>query len=101
MDATSSDDNTTIIGGSTAYGKGQQNGADHPKGKHLDTIADTPAPRTQPRMAKFLHDSSNIEGRPFFIPIGKDGIIAAVQKLDTQLRNVSLFSGSQRRICTD
>ena len=28
------------------------------------------------------------EERPFFVKIGKDGLIAALQKLDTQLRNV-------------
>ena len=28
------------------------------------------------------------EERPFFVKIGKDGLIAALQKLDRQLRNV-------------
>ena len=29
--------------------------------------------------------------RPFFVKIGKDGLIAALQKLDRQLRNVRTF----------
>ena len=32
------------------------------------------------------------EERPFFVKIGKDGLIAALQKLDGQLRNVRTIS---------
>ena len=32
------------------------------------------------------------EDRPFFVKIGKDGLIAALQKLDGQLRNVRVVS---------
>jgi hypothetical protein len=33
-------------------------------------------------------DDVSMEDRPFFIPIGKDGLIAALQRLDDQLIKV-------------
>ena len=38
------------------------------------------------------------EERPFFVKIGKDGLIAALQKLDRQLRNVRIFRCSLQEI---
>lgn len=38
----------------------------------------------------FVKEADYLLGdRPFFVSIGKDGLIAALQKLDMQLRNVS------------
>ena len=38
----------------------------------------------------FINDiESELEERPFFVLTGKDGLIAALQKLDRQLREVS------------
>lgn len=49
---------------------------------------------THPRKGVSLHDFSKtadyaLEERPFFVPVGKDGIIVALEKIDRQLRNVS------------
>ena len=51
----------------------------------LPTSADTKAPR-------WMHVDDSIEdlpsGRPFFIKIGKDGVLSALRKLDEELRKV-------------
>lgn len=43
-------------------------------------------PNSKPQL--FQEPELNVD-RPFFVKIGKDGLIAALQKLDLQLRNVS------------
>ncbi|PPQ64648.1 hypothetical protein CVT26_002738 [Gymnopilus dilepis] len=37
------------------------------------------------RMSEFTTVDYTIQDRPFFVPIGKDGVIAALEKLDSQL----------------
>jgi hypothetical protein len=54
---------------------------------------------THPRKGVSLHDFSKtadyaLEERPFFVPVGKDGIIVALEKIDRQLRNVSIVIGT-------
>jgi hypothetical protein len=49
---------------------------------------------THPRKGVSLHDFSKtadyaLEERAFFVPIGKDGVITALEKIDKQLRDVS------------
>jgi len=40
-----------------------------------------------------------IEDRPFFVPIGKEGVTAALQKLDKQLQQVGASSHATRPPC--
>ena len=40
------------------------------------------------RMSEFTTVDYTIQDRPFFVPIGKDGVIAALEKLDSQLLGV-------------
>lgn len=44
-----------------------------------------------PSTNAFTSVDYTIEERPFFIPIGKDGVIAALEKLDKQLQDVCPF----------
>ncbi|KAL0071611.1 hypothetical protein AAF712_001468 [Marasmius tenuissimus] len=39
-----------------------------------------------PDTSEFITSDYSLEDRPFFIPIGKDGVIAALQKLDKELQ---------------
>jgi len=41
------------------------------------------------KASQFVTADYELEDRPFFIPIGKDGLVAALQKLDKQLVDVS------------
>ena len=43
-----------------------------------------------PHESEFTTVDYNIEERPFFIPIGKAGVIAALEKLDRQLLDVRI-----------
>jgi hypothetical protein len=46
----------------------------------------------------FLHTADyTLEERPFFVPIGKDGLIGALQRLDQQLIAVSTYILSRAR----
>ncbi len=45
------------------------------------------SPPLKPKNIPFLAPQIDVD-RPFFVNIGKDGLIAALQKLDLQLRNV-------------
>ncbi|KAG7092232.1 hypothetical protein E1B28_008598 [Marasmius oreades] len=42
--------------------------------------------RKPPSSSDFVTSYYALEDRPFFVPIGKDGVIAALQKLDKQLK---------------
>ena len=44
-----------------------------------------------PKNSNFVETADYLKtDRPFFVSIGKDGLIAALQKLDGQLQNVSI-----------
>ncbi len=57
------------------------------KGKGKDMLVESDG-----KIDDFITVDYTFEERPFFVPIGKDGILGALQKLDTQLRNVRLSS---------
>ena len=89
-DSTSVGDNTTVVGGPMSHmGDPTYLSDTYPrkpsasgKGVHL-AHHDMP-PRT------FLETNEYMDTeRPFFVTVGKDGLISALQKLDVQLRNVS------------
>ena len=44
--------------------------------------------RKAPPTNDFITSDYSLEDRPFFVPIGKDGVIAALQKLDRELLQV-------------
>lgn len=94
-------DGTTVIGGalsnvgdsaylSESFSKKPSNG----KGIQM------PIPETDTHSRGFFETAEYMDtDRSFFITIGKDGLIAALQKLDTQLRNVSSYTrGGTRQI---
>jgi hypothetical protein len=51
------------------------------------TFASAGIPRE--RLSDFTTTDYTLQERPFFVPIGKGGILTALQKLDGQLLNVS------------
>ena len=60
-------------------------------GKDSDYPIKPQASRGQAKAAprlEFTTTDYTLEERPFFVPIGKDGVIAALEKLDGQLRAV-------------
>lgn len=88
MDSTSVGEATTVVGGAMSHvgdpsyltesyypKKSSSNGKSISRGMPLKGFVETT-------------DYMDTE-RPFFVTIGKDGLIAALQKLDVQLRNVS------------
>jgi len=80
---------TTIIGDGADVGDRIGNGSttngnyDYPKGKGVDHPKGAPAAKFD-EQAKYLED----EDRPFFVLVGKGGVIDALEKLDRQLLNV-------------
>ncbi|KAK1232031.1 hypothetical protein PQX77_004837 [Marasmius sp. AFHP31] len=42
--------------------------------------------RRVPETSEFITSDYSLEDRPFFVPIGKDGVTAALQKLDNELK---------------
>lgn len=85
-------DNVTVVDDSAPY-KGlddtisKSSGSQPPKNK--SRIAFTGKARV-PHESEFTTVDYNIEERPFFIPIGKAGVIAALEKLDRQLLDVRI-----------
>jgi hypothetical protein len=69
------------IGGRITYnsdnGSPKGKGVDHSNGKH---------PAKFDEQAKYLED----DDRPFFVLVGKGGVIEALEKLDRQLLNVRI-----------
>lgn len=83
MDSRSVGDATTVVGGPSSVAGGPEF-FDH--GKH-GSSSKKPVPRSaQPTFVQTVDYLE--EERPFFVKIGKDGLIAALQKLDRQLKNV-------------
>lgn len=78
-------DATTVVDGTTSA-------APHFNGKAA--ISEEPhKPQREYTTANFATAVDYMEEeRPFFVKIGKDGLIAALQKLDRQLRAVSAHS---------
>jgi len=78
---------------STSYGDASTvvGGADHHHLKHAETSKE--ARRTHHAIQNNFVDNVDyaLKERAFFVPIGKDGVIAALEKLDTQLVQVSLL----------
>ncbi|THU99362.1 hypothetical protein K435DRAFT_719810 [Dendrothele bispora CBS 962.96] len=54
--------------------------------RHKDESAHSPSKRAgKAKASGFVTADYQLEDRPFFVPIGKDGLVAALQKLDKQL----------------
>ena len=87
-DSTSVADGTTVIGGpmSNVGDMSYMNDSFPKKPSTYGKSSSVPGPSS-----KNLFETADYfdTERPFFIPIGKDGLIVALQKLDVQLRNVS------------
>lgn len=89
-------DASTVVGDDNS--REQQ---DFMKPKYKETTAPNPAASSSSkRVGKpFMNDiESGLEERPFFVRIGKDGLIAALQKLDKQLKEVCCSEDFQRHI---
>jgi hypothetical protein len=83
------EDADTVVGGPSYPVKHRGLKKSDPIDESFDSSNSTP-----PRKGVSLHEFSKtadyaLEERPFFVPVGKDGIIAALEKIDRQLRNVS------------
>jgi hypothetical protein len=76
-------DNSTVVG-DAAYK--QFNGKESPPPAKAQISTQGFTGKT--RMSEFTTVDYTVEERPFFIPIGKDGVIAALEKLDRQLQEV-------------
>ena len=92
-------DSLSAVDGTTVYGGGTSNIGDtsylYEKKPYTGKAAHSPVLPTHIEAPFETAEYMNTE-RPFFVAIGKDGLIAALQKLDTQLRNVSLSSHDRR-----
>jgi hypothetical protein len=82
-------DNTTVVGQGEAHVSFDGNIHDHSSGKGKEKL---PLVFSGADIDGFISADYSLEERPFFVPIGKDGILAALQKLDRQLKNVRLTS---------
>ena len=84
-------DNQSLVGATTVVGAHSDVGqAEYDSGKSHSPTAK--GKQTVPPPAKFgPHTDYLEESGPFFIGIGKGGVIAALQKLDEQLRAVNSF----------
>ena len=88
MDATSIADNTTVVASSAVNRKELSH--------HQSDFVKPGSSRTQAHnkqtQAEFGGVSDfTLADRQFFVAIGHDGLIGALQKLDRELQNVSLF----------
>jgi hypothetical protein len=84
MDTYSFGDNSTVIGGPTV-GHGKERERVYSKSAHSD-----PDARPQAIKANFMATDYTTKDKPFFVKIGADGLISALEKLDTQLGNVRI-----------
>jgi len=77
-------DNTTVVGAGEPHVtfNGNINDRSLGKGKEKDMLVESNG-----KIDDFISVDYTFEERPFFVPIGKDGILGALQKLDRQLRN--------------
>ena len=87
MDGLSVGDATTVVNGpASTSGSHKHRYSDTDHGKQPLRPEIPTAPRSP---GKLMHTTDYLlTDRPFFVPIGKDGLIAALQKLDLELRNV-------------
>lgn len=82
-------DGTTVVDGPTSHYLGQERSSwskgdsSHAKGG--------PKIITRRNISEFLQTDYLDTDKPFFIVIEKDGLVSALQKLDTQLRNVRML----------
>ncbi|KAL0566157.1 hypothetical protein V5O48_015863 [Marasmius crinis-equi] len=72
---------SSVTGGSTIVGD-REYLAPLPSSKKPSTSGK----RKDPASSVFVTSDYSLEDRPFFVPIGKDGVITALQKLDKQLK---------------
>ena len=88
MNSPSIMDNTTVVGG-THSTMGDND-------FHVDPSSSTKGLKPHPTIpsSKNLRDTADYleTERPFFVKIGKDGLISALQKLDRQLQQVNALS---------
>ncbi len=81
-------DATTVVDGHAATTSYHAHG--NGKVRHYEEGAPLKKPLRELSAANFATAVDYMEEeRPFFVKIGKDGLIGALQKLDRQLRNVS------------
>lgn len=79
---TSIGDNTTVVGERDAFKRERK---EYSKDRNYPSSGPSHAPADK----AFLHTVDyTLEERPFFVPIGKGGLIAALQRLDKQLIEV-------------
>ncbi|CAL1698843.1 unnamed protein product [Somion occarium] len=85
MDARSVGDATTVVGGPSSVRGPDSNSYENGKSGNNPKKAAFSVP---PASSTFVQTVDYLEEeRPFFVKIGKDGLIAALQKLDRQLKN--------------
>jgi hypothetical protein len=70
--------------------------ADRDYAPNTDFLKPRPPPTEKVKSTSVTHDflsqaDESLEERPFFVHIGKDGLIAALQKLDAQLVQVKVL----------
>ena len=91
--------NTTVVGGASDIGSHDFDDFGSPNGIKKFPMAETTgvsaSASKRPKVPFVSADNLDIaEGRPFFVKIGKDGVLAALKKLDAQLTSVRNSSAS-------
>lgn len=86
-------DNSTVVGESS-HTQGLKPDEDYLKDSGPRRAGDGYGKSSQPKTGNDFVATVDytIEERPFFVPIGKDGVIAALEKLDRQLVQVNTQS---------
>jgi regulator of protease activity HflC (stomatin/prohibitin superfamily) len=80
-------DNSTVVG-DPVYKQSEETmskGTYSPGKHHMHGVTGVHSGKA--RMSEFTTVDYTVEERPFFVPIGKDGVIAALEKLDRQLQD--------------
>ena len=86
------DDSLSVAGGTTIVGDNNRKIGDFTEGVNGLGKGQLPHGLPQKRNKEPFNIAVDYmdESRPYFIKIGKDGVIPALHKLDSEMRNVSL-----------
>lgn len=89
MPSTNFGDNSTVVGEPPYKRNGEAYSKQYPTKVQTSSQGFT---GTKAGVSEFTTVDYTIEERPFFIPIGKDGVISALEKLNKQLVEVIYWS---------
>lgn len=87
MDSHSTADNTTVVGAGPSSAVNRKDLSHHQDDFSKSQSSSQPDKRAANDFVRTV--DYTMEGRQFFVPVGHDGLIGALQKLDRELKDVS------------